>query len=292
MTRALLVIGLALATLPGGACTRSQQGSSQLKIKGSDTMVNLASAWAEAFREVHPDIALAVTGGGSGTGIAALIGGTCDIAQASRRMKDKEKKQAAALGSPVEEIEVALDCVVVCVHPQNPVEELTIAQLAGIFRGDVRRWSEVGGRDGPIHAVSRERNSGTHVYFLERVVREGDERGPGEYAAEVGMLPSSQAVFEEVRQNANAIGYYGLGYLAPGNRALAIAPEAGAEAVAPSTATAKDGTYPLARPLFFYTSGRPTGAAKTFIDFVLGPKGQAVVAREDFVPLAAVGGEG
>jgi phosphate transport system substrate-binding protein len=159
-----------------------------------------------------------------------------------------------------------------------------VEQVAGIFRGTVKNWREVGGPDQPIDAFSRERNSGTHHYFLEEVVRLGKSKAKEQFAPEVAMMPSSQAIYDEVAENPRAIGYYGLGYLGPRNKALAIA-KGKKPATLPSVANALAKTYPIARPLFIYTAGEPEGALAAFIDFVLSDAGQQVALDEDFVPL-------
>lgn len=261
------------------------QRSDSIQIKGSDTMVNLGQAWAEAFMEENPSALIAVTGGGSGTGIAALINGTCDIAQSSRDMTEKEYELARAKGFEVQEISVGTDALAVVVHPNNPVLELTIPQLSDIFTGKIKNWKEVGGGDEPILVLSRERNSGTHVYFLEEVVRKGKKDGTEEFAPSDLMMPSSQAIEQEVAENRAAIGYFGLGYLSPKVRALGIFQEKTAAFVPPTLDNALNGTYPLSRPLYFYLPGQPQGAVKQFVDFVLSEKGQAVVLDMHFVPL-------
>jgi phosphate transport system substrate-binding protein len=256
-----------------------------IQVKGSDTMVNLGQAWAEAFMKRHPDSSIAVTGGGSGTGIAALINGTCDVAECSRAMKPREIDQAKKQGREPKEIKVAVDALVVAVHPKNPINKLTIADLSDIYTGKKTSWKDFGGPDAPITVLSRERNSGTHVYFLEHVVRKGNDKGPEEYAKTALMLPSSQAIVDEVASNEKAIGYYGLGYLGTKNKALAVLEKAGAEGVLPSIETAMAGKYPISRPLFLYTPGEPAGDVKHFVDFCLSADGQNIVEKMDFVPL-------
>jgi phosphate transport system substrate-binding protein len=256
-----------------------------IQIKGSDTMVNLGQAWAEEFMAENPQVSLAVTGGGSGTGIAALINGTCDIAEASRDMKPQEWEQAKKSGHDVHEIKVAVDALAVIVNPSNPVKELTFDQLSGIFTGKITNWNEVGGKDQKILALSRDRNSGTHVYFLEHVLRKGNEKGPEQYAPSTLMLPSTQAIIDEAAQSDSAIGYVGLGYVSPKVKTVAVAKKGGEPFVQPSKADAMNKTYPIARPLLFYTATDPQGTEKTFIDFVLSEKGQKIVEAMDFVPL-------
>lgn len=276
------VISLAFA---GISCSQAQRHAAAFQIKGSDTMVNLGQAWAEEFMAKNPSASIAVTGGGSGTGIAALINGTCDIAESSREMKQQEKDIAKQNGRDVREYEVAVDALAVVVHPSNPVRELTIEQLSDIFTGTIANWKDVGGKDQKILALSRERNSGTHVYFLEHVVRKGNEKGPEQFAPQVLMLPSSQAIIDEVAQSESTIGYTGLGYVSPKVKAVAVGKTKEGPFVAPSIPTAMDKTYPLARPLLFYTAAEPRETEKDFIDFVLGDEGQKIVEVMDFVPL-------
>jgi phosphate transport system substrate-binding protein len=249
-------------------------------------MVNLMQRMSEAYRKVQPNVVVAVTGGGSGTGIAALINGTCDIAESSREMKPEEIDLAKKQGHDIKEFQVGLDALTVVVHPSNPVTKLTIPQLADIFTGKISDWKEVGGKAGKIFVISRERNSGTHVFFLEHVLRRGNAKGTEEYAPSVAMLASSQAVGSEVADNAAAIGYFGLGYLdKTKHKAIAVAKDAAGPYVEPSIETATSGKYPISRPLYFYTPGEPSGEVKSFIDFVRGEAGQHIVKELDFVPL-------
>lgn len=261
------------------------EDASSIQIKGSDTMVNLGQAWAEAFMAERPATQIAVTGGGSGTGIAALVNGTADVAQSSRAMSEKEYELARSKNLDVSEISVAVDALTVAVHPDNPVNELTIDQVAGIYSGQTANWNQLGGKDQPILVLSRERNSGTHVYFLEEVVRRGNPKGPEEFAPTVLMMPSSQAIVQEVATNTAAIGYFGLGYLSPQVKPLRLAKSAGGPFVTPSVATALDKSYSLARALHFYLPKKPEGVVREFVDFVLSERGQAIVLEMDFVPL-------
>lgn len=256
-----------------------------LQIKGSDTMVNLGQAWAEEFMAENPDASVAVTGGGSGTGIAAIINGTCDIAQASRKMKAQEFDMAKAKGRDIEEFEVAVDALEVVVHPSNPVDQLTIEQLSGIFTGTITNWKDLGGGDQPILVLSRERNSGTHVYFLEHVLRKGNEKGPEEYGPRVLMLPSSQAIVEEVAQSTGAIGYVGMGYVSERQKRIAVGASPEGPFVLPSLETAIDKSYPIARPLLMYAVKPVNPMVRAFLDFVLSDRGQHIVREMDFVPV-------
>ena len=253
--------------------------------KGSDTMVNLALAWAEAYGQIHPEVEIAVTGGGTGTGIAALINGTVDMANASRPIKAEEAAEAEANGiEPVEHV-VAADAIAVVVHPSNPVDGLTIPELAAIFSGKITNWQEVGGEDRPIVLLSRESNSGTHVFFLEQVVRQGRKDDKTLFSPDTLLMPSSEGISAEVRHNPNAIGYDGLGYVTPDQKVVAVAPAADRPYVLPAIDTVKDGTYPIARDLYIYTVGQPQGAILAYLDWIMGPVGQAIVKQLGFVPL-------
>lgn len=283
MKKAGLVLGIFLsvaAFICSAYAADTREGS--LQIKGSDTMVNLAQAWAEAFMAKYPKVSVAVTGGGSGTGIAALIGGTCDLAASSRIITPKEIALAQSKGASPQEFKVALDGLAVTVHPDNPVKQLTLQQLADLFTGKITRWKEVGGKDQPVVLLSREVNSGTHVYFKEHVLGAHNE-----FAPEALLLPSSQAIADEVANNAAAIGYYGMGYSNARNAVVAVAKTAGDPFIPPTEQTVRDGVYPIARPLFLYTRTKPEGAVKAFLDFTESKEGQAVVRQIDFVPLAA-----
>lgn len=249
-------------------------------------MVNLALAWAEEYRVVNPSVDIAVTGGGSGTGIASLINGTVDVANASRAMKEEEKDDARANGiEPIENV-VAIDALAIVVNKGNPVDELTIHQLSDMFTGRITNWKEVGGRDAPIILVSRETNSGTHVYFLEEVVRRGEKENTDIFAPQTLLMPSSVGITSEVRRNPNAIGYDGLGYVdAEHEKVIAIAKDEETTFTLPTVETAAAGEYPLARNLYMYTAGEPTGSVAEYLNWILGPDGQRIVAELGFVPL-------
>ncbi len=270
----------------GDTAVSAEPASRAIQNKGSDTLVNIALAWAETYRDVDPTVSIAVTGGGSGTGIAALINGTVDIANASRPMKDGEIEEAQANGiDPIEHV-VAIDALAVILHPDNPVSALTIDQLADMYTGRITNWQDVGGNDAPIVLLSRETNSGTHVYFLEEVVRKGEKENEDIFAPQTLLMPSSVGITSELRRNPNAIGYDGLGYVDPAHeKVLAIAPNADLPYVSPSAATAAAGDYPLARPLFMYTAGEPEGVVAEYLDWIFSQDGQDIVARLGFVPL-------
>jgi phosphate transport system substrate-binding protein len=285
-----LVILLFISSLGGLAgCGRSDDGGdgggTAIQNVGSDTIVNLALAWAEAYTAQQPDVWLSVTGGGSGTGIAALINGTVDIANASRRIKDEEVASAEANGiTPVERV-IARDAIAIVVHLDNPVDQLTIAQISEIYQGHITNWQQVGGDDRPIVLLSRESNSGTHVYFLEQVVRQGDKESKVLFSPDTLLLPSSEGISVEVRQNPNAIGYDGLGYVTPDQKVIAVARDEGGDYVMPTIESVNSGTYPIARDLYMYTAGEPTGAVATYLDWIMGDEAQEIVRELGFVPL-------
>jgi len=289
VTGLFLPIIVVAAALSG--CASRQQSPEQgaravetIENKGSDTLVNLALAWAERYMELYPDVRISVTGGGSGTGIAALINGTVDIANASRQMKSEEVEAAEANGiSPVEFV-VARDAIAVVVHLSNPVDELTFREISDIYNGKITNWQEVGGEDRPIVLLSRESNSGTYVYFLENVVRMGQGDSDLLFSPDTLLMPSSEGISSEVSQNPNAIGYDGLGYVTSEQKVLAVARDAGRPYVLPSVATVNDGSYPIARPLYMYTAGEPTGQALAYLEWLRG-EGQALVSQLGFVPL-------
>jgi len=266
------------------AATASDSQAAYIENKGSDTIVNLALAWAEKYQGEHPDIRISVTGGGSGTGIASLINKTVDIANASRQIKAEETDQAKANGvDPVEHV-IARDAIAVIVNPENPVSELTLQQISDIYSGKFNNWKELGGEDRPIVRLSRETNSGTHVYFLETVLRLGSKTDKTLFSMDTLLLPSSEGIIAEIRQNPNAIGYDGLGYVPKDLKMVAIAKEAGGAYVLPSIATVNDRTYAIARDLYMYTNGQPTGAVKKYLDWIVSPEAQQIVADLGFVP--------
>jgi len=276
ITLGLAVLALVLVAMPA-------QKSKMLQVKGSDTMVNLALAWAETYMDLHPDVRISVTGGGSGTGIAAMINGTVDIANASREMKAEEIAAAQANGITPVEHTVAQDAIAVVVNPRNPVTRLTLQQISDIYLGRITNWREVGGENRPIVLLSRESNSGTYVYFLENVVRLGQDND-WLFSPDTLLMPSSEGISAEIRQNPNAIGYDGLGYVTPDQQVVAVAQDRNSPYVLPGVDTVNDDSYPISRPLFMYTAGQPDGRIKDYLDWILGD-GQALVTTLGFVPL-------
>ncbi|MBI5951312.1 MAG: phosphate ABC transporter substrate-binding protein [Chloroflexi bacterium] len=282
----LLLFSLFISSCASNSAQAASEASAQyIENKGSDTIVNLALAWAEKYQSDHPDVRISVTGGGSGTGIAALVNGTVGIANASRSIKDEEIAEAQSKGvDPVEHI-IARDAIAVIVNPENPVSELTLQQISDIYSGKITNWTEVGGEDRPIVKLSRETNSGTHVYFLETVLRLGNKEDKTLFSMDTLLLPSSEGIISEVRDNPNAIGYDGLGYVPDDLKMIAIAEEAGGAYVLPAIETVNDKTYPIARDLYMYTDGEPAGLIKEYLDWILSDEAQEIVAELGFVPV-------
>lgn len=291
LTLAIAALFVTAVVLAGCGATPNGNGNGDtlsFSITGSNTVQPLSVVWAEAFMNQRPEVSIAVSGPGSGVGIAALIDSTTDIAQSSRLIKQSEIDQAQANGVNPYEITVAQDALAVVVHPSNPVSELTIAQLSAIYSGQITNWQELGGDDLPIVVLSRDTNSGTHVFFKETVVQMrglATEDTSLEYGSNVLFLPSTSAGVEETAGNPRAIFYPGLAYVTADVQALAIKRTADDPAVLPSVETAKDGTYPVVRPLLYYTNGAPTGVIKDFIDYCLSSAGQAKVLEVGYVPV-------
>jgi phosphate transport system substrate-binding protein len=242
-------------------------------------MVILGQKWADVYMKSHPGAIVAVTGGGSGTGIAALINGTTDIAEASRPMTGEERAKAAeTTGAAIEEHPVARDGVTVYVNEQNPLATITLPQLKGIYTGAITNWKDLGGPDRAIVVYSRENNSGTYVFFKEHVLAGAD------YVASAQTLPGTAAVVNAVGKDPGGIGYGGIGY-GGGIKHLAVVGADG-QAVQPSEATIADGTYPLSRPLYWYMSANVAPAARDLLAWVLSPAGQEVVTEAGYFPLA------
>lgn len=282
----LLLILVSLAGCGGGAGS----GRDVIQNKGSDTLVNVAQAWAERYREVNPEVAVAVTGGGTGTGISALLNGTVDIANASRRMKDSEIQMARDKGMDPQQFVVGYDALAVYLHRDNPIDALSLDQLAEIYGegGTIKKWSDLGvevpgcGSD-EIVRVSRQNNSGTYAYFKDAVL--GKER---EYELGSQDMHGSKDVVELVANTPCAIGYSGLAYVTDEVKMPCISRQEGGECVEPSVETAVDGSYPISRPLLMYTARQPEGAVKDYIDWILSDEGQCIIAEKGYAPVRDV----
>jgi phosphate transport system substrate-binding protein len=271
MKRIALALAAALVLAPALA-------QAAVTVKGSDTMVILAQRWAEEYMKKHADKKVQVTGGGSGTGIAALINGTTDIANASRTIKAEESaKVKEKFNVATVETVVARDGVAIYVNEANPLTQITPEQLKGIYMGDITNWKQVGGADAAIVLYSRENSSGTYVFVKEHVLKGGD------YAASAQTLPGTAAVVNAISKEKNGIGYGGGAY-AKGVKELQVVGADG-KPYAPNEENVKSGKYPLSRPLFVYTRGPATGEAKEFIDFCLSGEGQKIVTVVGYYPV-------
>ncbi len=256
------------------------QAGGYVTVKGSDTMVHLVSSWAEAFMNHNEGMEVSVTGGGSGTGIAALLNGTTDVCAASRQMKEKEYKLAESKGLDVMEHVVARDGIAVVVNPRNPIETLSVEQIGKIYTGAYTNWNQVGGPDKPILVLSRESSSGTYVFFQEHVLKKRD------YTTRARLMPATSTIIHSVSTDQWAIGYVGLGYgVEAGDKVkmLGVKKDENEHPVYPSEKTVSSGAYSIARPLHFYTKGAPTGAIKSFIDFCMSKEGQKIVIETGYV---------
>ncbi len=283
ITRTALPLAVASLLLSSAA---SVQARDEIQNKGSDTLVNVAQAWAEEYGKVNPDVAVAVSGGGSGTGIASMINGTVDIANASRKMKDKEIKLAKKKGqNPMEHV-VGYDALAVYLHHDNPAESLSIEQLKSVYGrgGGVDKWGGLGlkvpGCDSDkIVVVSRQNNSGTYAYFKKAVLGK-----KGKYRQGTLDMHGSKDVVDLVEKTPCAIGYSGLAYATDHVKTACIDKEGGG-CVNPSVATASDKSYPIARPLFMYTNGEPTGVIKEYMDWIMSDIGQCIIQKKGYAPI-------
>lgn len=277
-----LCMSVGLALFPAG-CGAPERTTSQI---GSTTLLPLAEEWRAAFNKEHPEVEIAVSGGGSGTGIKALISGSADIANSSREIKDKEMEQARAAGvDPVEHV-VAYDGIAVVVHPSNPLDTVSVEDLSALFSGQITDWGAIGARGmGRIQVVSRDSASGTYEAFKELVVTLGGKDKSRDYAASALKQTSNQGVLALVSQTETAIGYVGLGYVDDTVKVLSVTPLGGGEPVAATVENIMDGSYVISRALYCYTNGEPGGVVKEYLDWIKGPEGQAIVEELGFVPL-------
>lgn len=251
-----------------------------IRVKGSDTLLHLATTWAETFKTQESGSPVAITGGGSGTGLAALLKGECDIATASRKAKSKERDRALKLNKELCEFVVASDGICVVVHPSNPVTALSLSDLASVFTGAIAGWSDLGSDAGKILVLSRDKDSGTHAFFKEHVLQGKT------YFEKARFLASNSAIIETIAEEPAAIGYVGLGYYESARQAVkAVAVKNADSDVLPSFESVRKGDYPISRTLQLYTIGKPAGDVRKFIDFALSDRGQALVTEMGFVPV-------
>ncbi len=295
------ILTLSLAALSAGltftSCNKKSSDSSssssekkvEIRAKGSDTMIQLATAWAEAYRKVKPKVFVNANGGGTGTGFAAFQNNTTDICNASREIKkeEAEKVKAATGKDPVEHL-VAFDALAVYAHPSNPVKEISVEELREIWAegGTITDWSQVNPAiKGGFVLVGRQNNSGTYDYFREHICGKTADKKQREFRQGISELGGSSEVVETVAKTPLAIGYSGMGYKTSHVNWLKVSPKKGETAIEPGADAARNKTYPIARGLYLYTPGEPTGETKAFIDWIKGPEGQKIVEKEGFVPL-------
>lgn len=249
------------------------------KINGSDTVLPLSQQAAESFMKENPSQSITVTGGGSGVGLSSLLSGTTDIAQTSRRIKFDEKQKLQELGKTVKEIIIAYDALAIVVHPENKVTNMTREQLEKIFTGKITNWKEVGGDDMRIVPYSRETSSGTYEFFMESVLKNKN------YVNGIMSMPATGAIVQSVSQTKGAIGYIGLAYLGKNVKAIHVSYDEGKTFVEPSEVNAKNETYPIVRPLYYYYEVKSETKVTSFIDYVLSPKGQKIVSEVGFITI-------
>jgi phosphate transport system substrate-binding protein len=249
------------------------------KIKGSDTVLPLSQLEVESYMKVNSNTSITVTGGGSGVGLSALLSGTTDIAQSSRKMKIEEKQKLIDAGKAVKEVIIAKDALSVIVNPSNKVSQLTREQLEGIFTGKIKNWKEVGGDDLAIIVYSRETSSGTYEFFKEFVLNKKN------FASSALLMPATGAIVQSVSQTKGSVGYVGLAYVDKSVKSLKVSYDKGATFVEPDVENAINKTYPITRPLYYYYLTSIEKNVKPFIDYILSPEGQQVVRKEGYVPL-------
>lgn len=277
MKKSLVILSLMVAMM---APTLVNAQKVKCQVKGSDTCLPLSQKFAELFSKKHPGSGISVTGGGSGVGIAALISGTTDIAQASRAMKMGEKLKLQKAGKTLKQTIIAYDALAIIVNPSNPVSRLTREQLESIFTGKVTNWKQVGGLNMKIIVYSRETSSGTYDFLKEHVMSNKN------YTSSALMLPATGALVQSVSQTKGAIGYVGLAYVSRRVKALNVSYNKGKSYVAPSIANAKNKTYPITRPLYYYYLSTTQIRINPFIKYILSNEGQKVVLSEGYVPLS------
>ncbi|MBI4041194.1 MAG: phosphate ABC transporter substrate-binding protein [Deltaproteobacteria bacterium] len=249
-------------------------------MKGSDTVLPIGQLLAEEYFKKHPkDSLISVTGGGSGVGITALLDGTCDIAMSSRELSSKELETAKAKGRPLMPHVIGYDGIAVIVHPENPLAQLTIPQIGTIFSGEVTNWKQLGGPDLSIVVVSRESTSGTYVYFKEAVLQQKD------FHKKTLLLPATANIVNTVKNNKAAIGYVGLAYVKPGVKALKVSAGNPKRYIAPSIASVKNKSYPIARPLFLIMAGKMSEPATAFLNYIMSAEGQKILLDKSYVPV-------
>ncbi len=277
MKKSLIAMGLVVSMMLPSVMSAQKV---VCKVKGSDTCLPLSQKFAEVYGNKNPGSGISVIGGGSGVGISALLSGTTDIAQASRKMKIDEKMKIQESGKSLKEVVMAYDALSVIVNPSNPVSKLTREQMEGIFTGKITNWKQVGGQDLKIIVYSRETSSGTYEFFKEVVLKKKN------FASNALLMAATGAVVQSVSQTKGAIGYVGLAYLEKDIKPIHVSFDQGKNYVIPTVENAKTKKYPITRPLYYYYISSKEAAFKPFINFILSSEGQKIVLAEGYVPIS------
>ncbi len=286
--RLYLAVLVILSAAPAGGCGDSRRAAVVIHNEGSDTMVNIAQAWAEEYRQMHPEVSIQVLGGGSGVGIASLIDGNCEVANTSRKIKpDEAKKVLQNRGARPVELVVGYDALAIFVHKENPLDSISLEELADIYgeQGTLTKWPQLGlppgtPRNDQIVRINRQSSSGTYFYFREAVLGKGKDMKLGSVDAN-----GSKDAVSLISRTPGAIGYSGMGYATPEVKMLRVSRRRGRPGAAPTLENARSGAYPITRPLQIYTVGKPTGAVEEYLDWILSPAGQEIVFQLGYVPL-------
>jgi phosphate transport system substrate-binding protein len=261
----------------------------EIRAKGSDTLIQLATAWAEAYRKVKPNVFINASGGGTGTGVAALQNNTTEICDASREMKPEERAKVKEItGKDVKEFVVAYDALAVYANPANPIKEISVEELREIWAegGNISMWEQINPAfPGKITLFGRQNNSGTYDYFREHICGKTADKKQREFRSGISEMNGSSEVVENVSKTTTALGYSGMGYKTPKVNWLKVSNKKGETGIEPGTDVARSGAYPIARKLYLYTAGEPTGELKAYLEWILSPDGQKIVEKEGFVPL-------
>ncbi|SJZ47403.1 phosphate transport system substrate-binding protein [Cetobacterium ceti] len=273
-------LAMGLMLLVGGfGLSKSAMASRVVQMKGSDTILNVSQYLAEEYMLENKDARIAVTGGGSGVGIASLINGTGDIGMASRNIKSKEIEMAKEKGIDIKEVVIGFDGITIIENKNNPVKNISSKDLGKIFRGEITNWKEIGGNDAPIVVLSRDSSSGTHEFFKEHIVRNNNPKGTEEYGIKTLYMPSNEAIKQEVETNVNAIGYIGMGYVDKNVKSINV------DNIEPNVSNVSSKKYPIAREIYWYVKKEDNKTVNGLVNYALSKDGQEIVKEEGFVPI-------
>lgn len=273
-------LAMGLMLLVGGfGLSKSAMASRVVQMKGSDTILNVSQYLAEEYMLENKDARIAVTGGGSGVGIASLINGTGDIGMASRNIKSKEIEMTKEKGIDIKEVVIGFDGITIIENKNNPVKNISSKDLGKIFRGEITNWKEIGGNDAPIVVLSRDSSSGTHEFFKEHIVRNNNPKGTEEYGIKTLYMPSNEAIKQEVETNVNAIGYIGMGYVDKNVKSINV------DNIEPNVSNVSSKKYPIAREIYWYVKKEDNKTVNGLVNYALSKDGQEIVKEEGFVPI-------